>query len=225
MEKNNTNPGLSERILREIIATPALKELILLQMKDIKAETAAGLVKTLLWGDPGISLSLFGALPDAANWLLELLLELGGQLNGLPEPLLKDILAQVGGGIDTERLKRFPEVYGRLSKRLLFGDDATPEDMEAAVVGAANSALAGLDRLTASLDRNRAGIAASLSRMLRELDRAALARSLRRMGSLAAAAARRQGRAEQRDMTGWALAAAGAVLLLAMRRRRKRRKG
>ena len=38
MQDKNVAPGLSERILKEIIATPALKELILLRMKDIKAQ-------------------------------------------------------------------------------------------------------------------------------------------------------------------------------------------
>ncbi len=104
-ERQETVPGLGERLLREILDTPALKEVILLQMKDIRPEAASGLVKTLLWGDPGISMSLFGTLPQAANWLLEFLLELGRQLNGLPEPLLKDILGRIGAGIDRERAR------------------------------------------------------------------------------------------------------------------------
>ncbi len=184
------NPGLSERILREVIATPALKELILLQMKDIKAETAPGVVKTFLWGDPGISMSLFGALPDAVNWLLELLLELGRQLNGLPEPLLKDILGQMGSGIGTERLKRLPEVYGQLARRLLIGEGKAPEEARAAVIAALNAALAGLDRATARLEENRTEIARSLAQGIKEIDMAPLARSLRRVGLLALAAAR-----------------------------------
>jgi len=149
-------PGLSERILKEVMATPALKELVILQMKDIKPDTAPGVVKMLLWGDPGISMSLFGALPEAVNWLLELLLELGRQLNGLPEPLLKDILGQVGGGIDGERLKQFPEIYGQLIRRILIGEGKTPEETRAAVTSALNAALAGLDALTVKLEDNRA---------------------------------------------------------------------
>ena len=190
MDGKNAAPGLSERILKEIIATPALKELILLQMKDIAPETAPGLIRTLLWGDPGISMSLFGALPDMVNWLLELLLELGRQLNGLPEPLLKDILAQVGGGIETDKLKEFPGVYGQLARRLLIGEGKTPEETRAAVIAAINAALAGLDQLTAQLDARRSDIARSLSQGMREIDKAPLVRSLQRVGQLAAAAVR-----------------------------------
>ncbi|MGC9336261.1 MAG: hypothetical protein ACP5JJ_19130, partial [Anaerolineae bacterium] len=115
MEDNSFTPGLTERLVKEIIDTPALKEIILLQMKDIRPEAAPGVVKTLLWGDPGVSLSAFGAAPDAVNWLLELLLEVGRQLNGLPEPLLKDILGRVGSGVERERLEELPRVYGEFA--------------------------------------------------------------------------------------------------------------
>ena len=218
MKEIGMTPGLSERILKEVIATPALKELILLQMKDIKAETAPGLVKTLLWGDPGISMSLFGALPDAVNWLLELLLELGRQLNGLPEPLLKDILGQVGLGIDGERLQQLPEVYGQLARRLIVGEGKTPEETRASAIAALNSALAGLDRLTAKLEENRADIARSLGRDIRALDTAALGRSLRRVGLLAVAAARGpKEKAASKAPKAAAVAAGAVAALLALR--------
>jgi len=190
MKENDAAAGLSERILREVIATPAFKELMILQMKDIKAETAPGLVKTLLWGDPGISMSLFGALPDAVNWLLEFLLELGRQLNSLPEPLLKDILGQIGTGIEAERLKQFPAIYGQLVRRILIGEDKSPEEVRATVIAALNTALAGLDNLTVRLEENRADIARSLSEGAKSIDTATLARSMRRIGLLAVAAAR-----------------------------------
>ena len=125
-----------------------------------------------------------------ARSALELLLELGRQLNGLPEPLLKDILAQVGGGIETDKLKEFPGVYGQLARRLLIGEGKTPEETRAAVIAAVNAALAGLDQLTAQLDARRSDIARSLSQGMREIDKAPLLRSLQRVGQLAAAAVR-----------------------------------
>ena len=226
VEERVTSPGFGERVLKEIIATPALKEMILLQMKDIKPETAPGLVKTYLWGDPGISMSLFGALPDAVNWLLELLLELGRQLNGLPEPLLKDILVQVGAGIDRERLKQLPEVYGQLIRRLAFGEGKTPEETRAQVMGAVNKGLAGLDRLTAKLEANRADIARSLAQGWREVDTAALAKALRRLGLLALAAARPPKEKAGGRAPRAALALAGGIAsLLALRMVIKRLRG
>lgn len=52
MEPDNLTSGLTERILKEVLATPAMKDLIVLSLKDIKAETASGLIQTLLWGIP-----------------------------------------------------------------------------------------------------------------------------------------------------------------------------
>jgi len=209
--------GLGERVLREIIATPALKEIILLQMKDIKAETAPGLVKTLLWGDPGISMSIFGALPDAVNWLLELLLEVGRQLNGLPEPLLKDILGQVGGGIDGERLRRLLEVYGQVARRLAVGEAASPEEARAAAIDAVNAAIGRLEALTAGLEARREEVARTLTSIWKELDTAALARSLRHLGAVAAAAARPEGKKRGRAARGLVAAAGIAAALLVLR--------
>lgn len=225
MELNNLTQGFSERILREVIATPAMKELILLALKDIKPETAPGLVKTLLWGDPGVSMSLFGALPDFANWLLELLLELGRQLNGLPEPLLKDILGQIGKGIDSDRLKQFPSVYAQLANRLLFGDAATAEEKRAAIISALNVLLAGFDDLTAPLESRRQDIGRSLATGIKELDTAALGRSLRRLGLVAATAARGSGEGERKAVKGAAVAGGLVVGVMALRMAIKRARG
>lgn len=221
MERQEVSPGLGERILKEIIATPALKEVFLLQIKDIKPETASGLVKTLLWGDPGVSMSLFGALPDAVNWLLEFLLELGRQLNGLPEPLLKDILGRIGAGIDRDRLGELPEVYGKLLRRILLGEGKPPEEVRDAVVSALNRALEALDRSTSRLEANREEIARTVRRAWKEMDKDALARTARRLASLLAAAARPEkereagkGAATPLKMVAGALAALFALRLL-----------
>jgi len=188
MEEGNLTPtdtqGLSERVLTEILRTPDLKELIILLMKDIDADKAPGLIKTALWGEAGVSLSLFGAFPDMANWLLELLLELGRQLNGLPAPLLQDFLVQVGSGIDQARLKQFPEVYGSLAKRILIGADGNAGDAGALTASALNAALAGADRLTTALDDNREETAKAIAVSLDEFDTATAGKVLNRFLAL-----------------------------------------
>lgn len=219
MERQEASPGLGERILKEIITTPALKEVFLLQIKDIKPETASGVVKTLLWGDPGVSMSLFGALPDAVNWLLEFLLELGRQLNGLPEPLLKDILGRIGAGIDRDRLGEFPEVYGKLLRRILLGEGRPPEEVRDMVVNALNRAFESLERATARLETDREEIARALRRAWKELDTASLARAARRLASLLAAAARpeREKEAKKEMATPLKVVAGTLAALLGLR--------
>jgi hypothetical protein len=177
--------ALSERLLTEVLRTPALKELVILLMKDIDPDAAGGLIKALLWEDAGVSMSLLGAIPDLANWLLELLLATGQQLNGLPAPLLRDFLVQIGAGIDSERLKELPQVYGTLAKRLLAGDDVSPEDAGALIAQAVNAALAGADQLTVQLDDSREEVARAIAVSCDELDTVSVGRILNRFLSLA----------------------------------------
>ena len=138
MDEKSTTPepahGLSENLLREVLRTPPLKELILLQMKGIDPGNAPGLVKAMLWEDPDISMSLFGSLPDMVNWLLEFLLELGKQLNDLPEPFLGEILGILGEDVNRERLKEIPAVYALLIQRLVLGEEA-PDQLDAESLG------------------------------------------------------------------------------------------
>lgn len=182
--------GLSERVLTEIMRTPALKELVILMMKDIDPDAAPGLVRTALWGEAGVSLSLFGAIPDMVNWLLELLLELGRQLNALPEALLREFLVKVGEGVDAQRLEQLPEVYCRLAKRLLMGDEAGAADAGELAAKAANRALDGVDRLTSRLDADREQVASAVAVCLDRVDTATLGRSLNRLLALANAVRR-----------------------------------
>lgn len=138
MDEKNTTPesahGLSENLLREVLRTPPLKELILLQMKGIDPDNAPGLVKAMLWEDPDISMSLFGSLPDMVNWLLEFLLELGRQLNDLPEPFLGQVLEVLGDDLNRDRLKEIPVIYARLIQHLILGDEA-PDKLDAESLG------------------------------------------------------------------------------------------
>jgi hypothetical protein len=176
--------GLSERVLSEILQTPALKELLILMMKDIDPDAAAGLVRAVLWGEAGVSLSLFGALPDMVNWLLEFLLETGRQLNGIPAPLLREFLVKVGSAIDSERLGQFPGVYGDLVKSLLMVGGGDARDAGAMPARAVNAALAGIDQLTSSLDENRERVAGAVALSLDELDTVTLGKVLNRLLAL-----------------------------------------
>jgi hypothetical protein len=192
VEKSMTpepSQGLSERLMREMMRTPAMKELVLLQLKDIDPDSAPGLVRTMLWEDPGVSLSLFGALPDTVNWLLEFLLELGRQFNGLPEPLLRDFLGRIGEGIDPERLKELPQVYGQLLGRLL-ADEETAGEAQALVTQMINTALNGADQLTSKMDENREELARSIAKAMDETDPAPMGRIFDRMVKLSNAVRR-----------------------------------
>jgi len=57
--------GLAARVLRELVRTPAFRELVKLNLAETDPERARELVRTLLWEDPNLSLSAAGVTPDA----------------------------------------------------------------------------------------------------------------------------------------------------------------
>ena len=110
-------------------------------MKGIDPDNASGLVKAMMWEDPDVSMSLFGSLPDMVNWLLEFLLELGRQLDDLPEPFLGELLKVLGEDVNRERLKEIPVIYARLIQRLVLGGEDSggqalaPDQLDAESLG------------------------------------------------------------------------------------------
>lgn len=228
MEENGTAPGPARgptgNLLREVLRTTPLKEILLLQMKGIDPGNAAKLVETALWEDPSVSLGLIGSAPGMANWLLEFLLEVGRQLDDLPFPLLGEILGKTGAEIDRGRLKELREVYARLSRKLVMDVGASGED-RAKVSAGINAALAGADRLTSGLDADNSA-ALAFARAVDGIDAETLGRLLNRLITLGnearrsrRAAAREQRRAvlSQLDgrevfaMVGWLLRSAASL--------------
>ena len=131
--------GLGQKILGEMLKTPAVKEAILVNIRDIKADDAAGFVKTLLWTDAGFFLSLIGVLPAVVNYGVEFVLELGRQFGSMPVPLLKDFINQVTAGLDLERMAELPEVYGPFLNRMIWEDPQAVEGLLQAVATIANA--------------------------------------------------------------------------------------
>ena len=90
----------SERIMRELIATPKFKEAIIALLNSIDPPAARRLVRTLFWHDPGLLMSIMGSLPAMVNVASEALAEVANQMNSLPPLLLRDFLNRVFAGID-----------------------------------------------------------------------------------------------------------------------------
>lgn len=181
MEELEARAGLAERVLREVLSTPALKELVLLQLKDIRPEKASGLARTLLWGDPAVSMSLIGALPQVANWLVEFFLELVRQLDSLPEPLLRDLVSAAGSGIETWRFSQLRDTLASLLKKIVaedgFGAEARAKRLSSALDRLASS----LDRLASQLEQRRGEAYLFLRTLRTETDWRRLASSTRRL--------------------------------------------
>lgn len=93
-----------DRILRQLIDTPGFKESVMILLKAVDPPSARGLVRTLLWRDPGLSMSALGTLPDLLNACAHAAAELSRQLESLPPPLLRELSARILDGLDGEVL-------------------------------------------------------------------------------------------------------------------------
>ncbi|MEW5784533.1 MAG: hypothetical protein AB1767_05555 [Bacillota bacterium] len=113
------------RVLRELLRTPAVKDLLAINLQDSNPETARELVKAMLWSDSVFSFGMLGQLPRGLNFLVVFLDELGRQLQNLPPHLLREFAAAMGRTLDTESLKALPRVYAPLLATLAGEDLAT----------------------------------------------------------------------------------------------------
>lgn len=118
-EKEDTEP-LAARAIREIMATPVVKDIV---MKLI-AEKKGGMEKTLtaaMWTDAGMTLSVVEKIPSGINESIALINELGRQIDSLPEPMLKDFLNDLGSQIDSEQIEQLIDTYSGIFKKYISG--------------------------------------------------------------------------------------------------------
>jgi hypothetical protein len=108
-------PGL----VRELVRTPAFKELLMMHLRDMNPENARELVRIFLWEDPGFSMGVMGALPKMVSWFAEAIAELGVQLSNLPATFLSDALSLMSQDMDREGLRSIPAAYAPLIKNML----------------------------------------------------------------------------------------------------------
>jgi hypothetical protein len=112
------------RVLRELLRTPAVKDLLAISLQDSDPESARELVKAMLWSDSVFSFGMLGQLPRGFNFLVAFLDELGRQLQNAPPELLRDFVAEMARTLDRESLKALPRAYAPLLTTLAGEDCA-----------------------------------------------------------------------------------------------------
>ena len=125
---DNIDKGIvdaTNRIMRELIKKPVLKSSIRSVLNSIDPESAPDLVRTLMWDDAELILSLVGALPSIANVFIKALEEVAVQVNKFPPDLLQEFTRSILKDIDIEAMNRAVQ---DLSKIL---DDLAPIFAEA----------------------------------------------------------------------------------------------
>lgn len=122
--EDNWQAGAGARVLREIIRTPAFLEIIKMNAKDLDPESAREVVRTFLWEDVELSLSVVGTVPEVVNYLTAFVLELGKQMNDFPGGLLEQYVEKIVAEIDLDVLMEYPGVFGPLLENVWFKDAA-----------------------------------------------------------------------------------------------------
>lgn len=105
-------------LMRELIRTPAFKEMVNLFLRDISPENARELVRTLLWEDVGFFMGALGAMPQIISYMGGAVAELGVQLNNIPPPFLKEALGAMQDEIDIEVFKSIPAAFSPILKTM-----------------------------------------------------------------------------------------------------------
>jgi len=124
MENNAVMPAESG-VMKEVLRTPFVKDLIRMNLQNIKPDKTHPVVNALIWQDPEIILSVLGSIPPVFNSCTGALAEVGKQINEKFSPeLLRDYIGSILKDIDTEELKALAEAYVALGKNLW---DASPE--------------------------------------------------------------------------------------------------
>ena len=112
-------------VVKEILATPFVKDLIRTNLKSAAIESDPSLVRTLLWEDPEISLAVLSTLPHLVNRFTGALSEAGREIDEKFSPeLLKSYMAAMGNDINTDNITACAEVWGKIITNLW---EASPE--------------------------------------------------------------------------------------------------
>ena len=126
--ENNAVITAEGGVMKEVLSTPFVKDLIRINLQNIKPDKTHPVVNALIWQDPDVILSVLGSIPAVVNSCTGALAEAGKQINEKFSPvLLRDYVGSILKDIDTEEVKALVDAYIALGKNLW---EASPEFRE-----------------------------------------------------------------------------------------------
>jgi hypothetical protein len=127
--ENNVGMPAEGGVLKEVLSTPFIKEIIRNSLQSVKPDKTHPVVNALIWRDPEVILSILGSIPSMVNSCTGALAEAGRQLNEkFSSQLLSEYVGSLLREIDTDELKALADAYIDLGKKLW---EASPEFREA----------------------------------------------------------------------------------------------
>lgn len=128
MENNAVMPA-EGGVMKEVLSTPFVKDLIRSNLQNIKPDKTHPVVNALIWQDPELILSVLGSIPRVVNSCTGALAEAGKQINEkFSADLLRDYVGSILKDIDMEEMKALVDAYVALGSKLW---EASPEFREA----------------------------------------------------------------------------------------------
>ena len=112
-------------VIKEILATPLVKDLIRASLKSATIESDPSFVRTLLWEDPEVFLSVLSTMPHLVNRFTGALSEAGREIDEkFSTELLKSYLTAMGNDLNTGNIIACAEVWRKITSNLW---EASPE--------------------------------------------------------------------------------------------------
>jgi hypothetical protein len=145
-------------VIKEILATPFVKDLIRANLKSAAIKSDPSLVRTLLWEDPEVFLSVLSTLPHLVNRCTGAMFEAGREIDDKFSPeLLKSYLTAMGNDINTDNITACAGVWGKIISNLW---EVSPEFRKTVV-----------DYLSQNLPRILGTMITSAARCINEINR------------------------------------------------------
>jgi hypothetical protein len=114
-----TTDSAAPGVLREILRTPAFRELIRIQLGGVDGGTGRELVRTLVEEEVELPLDLASCSPAAVDAAVAAAVEVGRRLSGLPDPLLRAYVQDIVDDLDAHAARELPRVWGPMLVRTL----------------------------------------------------------------------------------------------------------
>ncbi|MBN1365635.1 MAG: hypothetical protein JW976_12565 [Syntrophaceae bacterium] len=126
--ENNTVMPAEGGVMKEVLSTPFVKDIIRSNLQDIKPDKTHPMVNAFIWQDPEVNLALLASIPRVVNSCTGALAEVAKQINEKFSPdMLRDYIGSILKDIDTDEMKALVDAYIALGKNLW---ESSPEFRE-----------------------------------------------------------------------------------------------
>jgi len=112
---------VSARVVRQVLRTPAFREILHLHLSEVGRGEARAVVRALLREDPEVGLGVASVTPRLIDTVTESLVELGREVANMPPALLDAYVDQVVRDLDAGTLREAIVVWAPILARALPG--------------------------------------------------------------------------------------------------------